>query len=86
MISTDGGPAFPWTKFDQNHGHNEGRYEIFHQFSGVSMRDWFAAMAMQGIITGCGNSAGEVNYREPTVAENAYDMADAMLKARENAK
>jgi len=49
---------------------------------GISMRDYFAARAMQtflqtniGVI-GC-------NRYEYKIAEDAYDIADAMLKARE---
>ena len=55
---------------------DEGNY-------GISMRDYFAARAMQtflqtniGVI-GC-------NRYEYKIAEDAYDIADAMLKARES--
>lgn len=58
--------AFPWPK-DQSQ----------HLFSlGMTMRDYFAAAALQG------------NLIEPTasnddVAKWAYSLADAMIKARE---
>lgn len=45
---------------------------------GMTLRDYFAASAMQGMIAdpnGCG-SVG-------TIAKCAYEYADAMLKARE---
>jgi hypothetical protein len=50
---------------------------------GMTLRDYFAATAMQGVIAGSGDSDGCVNYSDDKVARLAYDMADAMLKARE---
>ncbi len=40
------------------------------------MRDYFAAMAMQGIQS-------RVNWSIESIAELAYKQADEMLKARE---
>lgn len=65
----DGGPAFPTLP---EHGFNDG-------MPGMSLRDYFAAKAMQGYIVG----ADMPNVR--TIAEVAYMMADAMLKARGSA-
>ena len=46
---------------------------------GITLRDYFAAKAMQGIV-----SRGVVEQVPLEVyASNAYKMADAMLKARE---
>lgn len=47
---------------------------------GMTLRDYFAAKAMQAIITGFSTSL------PPTVmaAKAAYEYADAMLKARES--
>jgi hypothetical protein len=46
---------------------------------GMSLRDYFAAKAMQAIV-----SRGIVNEVPLEIyATNAYKMADAMLKARE---
>lgn len=45
--------------------------------SGMSLRDYFAAKAMQGILS-TNKEAEAIN-----LAENAYFMADAMLKERE---
>jgi len=47
--------------------------------SGMTLRDYFAAKAMQAIV-----SRGIVNEVPLEIyATNAYRMADAMLKARE---
>jgi hypothetical protein len=43
--------------------------------SGISLRDHFAGLAMQGMVA----TSNNMN----TIAQSAYDMADAMLKERE---
>jgi len=64
-----GGPAFP-TLADNGHETNQ---------DGMTLRDYFAAKALQGLIT-TGNQDEEWN--EPVMAKWSYRMADAMLKAR----
>jgi hypothetical protein len=44
----------------------------------MTLRDYFAAKAMQSLIAA---EAGELHYKHG--AEDAYRYADAMLKARE---
>ncbi|MEG7517168.1 hypothetical protein JW294_15695 [Morganella morganii] len=49
---------------------------------GMSLRDYFAAKAMQGILVNTERnefSFGKVNE----IASKAYELADAMLRARE---
>jgi hypothetical protein len=68
----DGGPAFPTTQYVSGispTGHSVG----------ISMRDYFAAKAMQGMLAEDGG--GALNNEE--LAEFAYLVADEMLKARE---
>lgn len=73
-----GGPAFPISI--PGYGDNG--------CSGMSLRDWFAGLAMQSIYGGVGardvadrdGRYDETNWSE-VVAANAYEMADAMLKA-----
>lgn len=65
----DGGPAFPMPSDGETHG----------QEHGMTLRDYLAAKAMQGL-----NANPEcTNTLSATVAKWSYDMADAMLKARE---
>ena len=64
----DGGPAFPMQ------GNPEDRYA---GYLGMSLRDWFAGMAMPAI---CLEAVGELS--ESQIASDAYRIADAMLKAR----
>lgn len=48
------------------------------QYNGMTLRDYFAAKAMQGLIPPHG-----YNYSPEAKAVAAYELADAMLKARE---
>ena len=68
-----------------NHQLNEPAYPIRgglheHQFIGMSLRDYFAAKAMQGFLSSYQNGAVDCGFEY--LADDAYDMADAMLKAR----
>jgi hypothetical protein len=49
-----------------------------HELQGMTLRDYFAAKAMQGLLFGNYDFADRNR-----IAEKAYDFADAMLKARE---
>ncbi len=59
-----------------------GDYTAIKQ-KGMTLRDYFAAKAMQGLIAASGDAEGTVNYGDAAVAKCAYSMADAMLKARD---
>ena len=54
--------------------------ECHYQDAGMSLRDYFAAKAMLGVITDPHHDVAE-GY--DTVASYAYSLADAMLAARE---
>ena len=64
------GPAFP-TESAQQTGTHTWHYE------GMTLRDYFAAKAMQGLL------ASDVNATRHIFAAQAYAMADAMLEARQ---
>ena len=66
----DGGPAFP----------RNGQDHLDTQ-DGMSLRDWFAGQALnKGVVNGDWDSS--IQWR----AKSAYEMADAMLAARSEAK
>jgi hypothetical protein len=48
--------------------------------SGITIRDYFAAKAMQGY---CSNQQHTSSCTVELTADCAYEMADAMMKARE---
>lgn len=71
---SDGGQAFPFVTDDDKAEHLTVEW-------GMSLRDWFAGMALQGLLAMC---AGE-NVNPGTAekaAEVAYEHADAMLNER----
>ena len=74
---TDGGPAFPFGQISEVTGQPvNGFYD-----PGMTLRDYFAAKAMQAAAT---NPSGADGFTFEQRAEWAYQQADAMLAAREN--
>ena len=65
----DGGPAFP----------QEHRLD---QFTGMSLRDYFAAKAMQAEVSTEGLEGRDVEF----VANMSYERADALLTARKGTR
>ncbi|EPY5145513.1 hypothetical protein ACXDR1_002009 [Klebsiella pneumoniae] len=55
------------------------------EYEGLTVRDYFAAKAMQGWLASYpeSNQHPVATHHENMVAELSYLMADAMLKARE---
>jgi hypothetical protein len=47
-----------------------------------SLRDWFAGMALQGLITQAGQCDEHFARHTPCAAEAAYEYADAMIEER----
>ena len=74
-MTDTGGPAFPTES-----AHQSGP-SLYH-FEGMTLRDYFAAKALQGLISGCGLVAGTDTTRVENTAYQAYQFADAMLAAR----
>lgn len=69
MNINDGGPAFP------SHG---TMGEVVQE--GMTLRDYFAAKALQGF---CSQAEPTRQTHFDNLAADAYQTADAMLKARE---
>jgi len=67
-------PAFPL--------HNHGAQTLGMHLSGMTLRDYFAAKAMQSMVEGKGSGSLEQGGYT-AVSMMAYKMADAMMKARE---
>lgn len=68
---TDGGPAFPSVNHPDIPVNN-----------GMSLRDYFAAKAMAAMVASPDYVEG--SWFQEDIAIQAYTMADAMLKARED--
>jgi hypothetical protein len=70
----DGGHAYP-TLFTTP--------DIGSGLKGMTLRDWFAGQAMQGMLSNPANYGSSHEWRDDaTVAEQAYEIADDMIKAR----
>lgn len=76
MSKNNGGPAFPLADPNMINPMSVAEYE--QAAHGMSMRDYFAAKAMQSLLARYGHQAGELDE----LARNAYDCADAMLAER----
>jgi len=68
----DGGPAFPgaWKATHDGYARSD---------PGMTLRDYFAAKAMQAIML---DKEFLLRFGSSDVATRAYDYADAMLEAR----
>jgi hypothetical protein len=75
-------PAFPIFP-DTGGGHAAA-------FQGMTLRDYFAAKAMQAFISaypcqGIDLEDGGISVDHPSIAYDAYEMADEMIEARKPA-
>lgn len=84
-VTKSGGPAFPQrTEARDTNGYITELADV----DGMSLRDYFAAKAMQSLLGDYipdrvipeGPYAGKTE--RDVIADRAYDIADAMLKAR----
>lgn len=73
MNTDNGGPAFPSNGWDET-----GQFPA--HFFGMELRDYFAAKAMQSIMSNSGGYWESENIKQYALI--AYEQADAMLKAR----
>ena len=73
----DGGPAFPSEVI--NEVSSSGGRQDWKNYKGMTLRDYFAAKAMQGMIA-YGNHGSLI---ERDGADSAYRVADKMLEARD---
>jgi len=71
----NGGPAFPQASYNMAGGYDTK--------GGMSLRDYFAAKAMQGLLSGGYRDAYPSKYAKE-IAEEAYCLADKMLAERGN--
>lgn len=77
---SNGGPAFPRNHATRSYKDGDERVMISETHeAGLSMRDYFAAAALQGLLA-CNDL-----YSAADTATAAYQYADAMLAARATA-
>lgn len=73
MKNDDGGPAFP---------QNDAAVNRINNHDGMSLRDWFAGMVLQGLAERLSLTGDGLWYRD--LADEAFKLADAMLAARKD--
>ena len=74
-MSKDGGQAFPGQWMDFQPG--TGEQVVREQWPGMSLRDWFAGMAVAGFASKHDHGKADV------YAIDAYRIADAMIAERD---
>jgi hypothetical protein len=82
MSDNNGGTAFPLPRHTRKYCE---KTQDYIQDDGMTLRDYFAAKALQGLLP-ARDPQGRSAYTEMSAEEcarSAYQMADAMLKARE---
>jgi len=78
MSKDTGGPAFPVQSYVNADG------ETFEsEPQGMTLRDYFAAKAMQGMLANPKLQEQILKAGQSWIEESAWAVADAMLKARE---
>tara|TARA_R110000868_G_scaffold2666_10_gene18858 strand:- start:2118 stop:2375 length:258 start_codon:yes stop_codon:yes gene_type:complete len=77
-IKNDGGPAFP-SKMLVNRFATEETAQKLIGADGMTLRDWFAGMALMGFSTQPDNCSTPCD----NIAGWSYQQADAMLATRE---
>lgn len=78
MTDKYNGPAFPVAELQQYPGSG-----IAVQHFGLTLRDYFAAKAMQALISrGMEDYTKRASQGVPIIAGYAYEYADAMLRER----
>lgn len=83
MSKNDGGPAFPGTYekiVQEPHHHMAFPQQRFQE--GMTLRDWFAGMAIGSILESIGQAVILDSALIDTAAFKAYQVADAMIVAR----
>lgn len=73
MTDKTGGPAFPIPGLQND-----------EEFNGMTLRDYFAAKALQGLLANEQAAPFGMSARPDDYAQKAYRQADAMIEARQS--
>jgi hypothetical protein len=75
MAKLNNHPAFPVNAFA-----GDDKFPPVRPNSGMAIRDWFAGMAVQGLLAGLMQDT----YSPEDVSAKAYEIATAMLNQRDS--
>ena len=73
MANEDGGPAFPYSVVNCCPKHGD---DVEPNKNGMTLRDYFAAQAL------CGLGSDGLSRTTQSAAQEAYELADAMIAER----
>jgi hypothetical protein len=77
--SNNGGPAYPYQVTYTKTSATGRQYEHTDVYAGMTLRDYFAAAALQGMLADIQCNAP---FSDSDAANDAYKIADAMLAER----
>ena len=77
MNKDDGGPAFPGPYVNEDKS-----LEVLWKQQGMTLRDYFAAKAMQGMLANPKLQEQILKAGQSWIEESAWAVADAMIKER----
>ena len=75
MAKDDGGPAFPGGSNGSEFDGRRNEY-VVQTYTGMSLRQWYAGMAMQGLLA-------NTDFIYHSIAKISFAVADSMLKFEE---
>ena len=78
----DGGAAFPQIESDAEYNCDGKVWSHTYSSGGMTLRDYFAAAAIQGLIASC-SAGGAEWFGNTRGAKMAYEYADSMIAERE---
>lgn len=81
-MKNDGGPALPVPESLDGEWADPQTCKQFVPYRGMSLRDWLAGQALTGMLTRELDKDGGGWANVERVAQDAYKLADAMLKER----
>ena len=84
-MNKNGGPAFPRARNVWPDPDNPAIADMVEEQDGMSLRDWFAGMAMAGILGSVRPESDAEDYLRliEAISLAAYEQADAMLAKRD---
>ncbi len=74
----DGGPAFPMVLNVELNPDSNRTLGSIESTEGMSLRDWFAGMALNGLLSG-----EHFSLKNEVIVKMSYELADATIAQRE---
>ena len=81
VVNVKNPPAFPLNTPKWHESVSDAGFQDIDFTMGMTLRDYFAAKAMQSFLDEVGSESDQRFYKD--IAIGAYQVADAMLRARE---